>query len=461
MKVSLINQLHHFASITTLGLAITVLGPVDANAERVLGSPVEPLPREGRLLGSPSQESGGGDPIRPIQQGFDSAAKTKIVQVPPTAPRKPIPKSEIPAPPTANSKPIAVVSPSKASSKATKKPIVIATTTPAPTAPPKPKPKAHSKPKPKPSPKSSGKTVVTEKSEARIKPASTPSWQKLYKLGAGDVINLSLYLRPELARPDVAIAPDGSISYLQAVSIPAEGRTIDQRKWALEHALSEYHKDPKVIITPSAIGSKDFNIIGRVREPGSYPLDRPTTILEGMAMAKGIAVGTINGQLNEIADMNHSFVARNGKKLAVDLGKLYHEGDFSQNAFLEPNDYVYIASSLNQEFYILGYVNNPGRRRMASKTTVARAVAEASGYEKGAWQKQVILVRGSIHNPETSSIDLRAIIKGKAPDIEIEAGDIIYVRERPTRILEEALDEAISTFVQTATAEYITDEVGQ
>jgi ATP-dependent protease ClpP protease subunit len=91
--------------------------------------------------------------------------------------------------------------------------------------------------------------------------------------------------------------------------------------------------------------------------------------------------------------------------------------------------------------------------------TIARAVAEADGYEDGAWKKQVILVRGSIHNPEKMIVDLRAIIRGQAPDIEIESGDIIYVRERPTRLLEEAVDEAIFTFVQTATAEAINEEV--
>ena len=122
-----------------------------------------------------------------------------------------------------------------------------------------------------------------------------------------------------------------------------------------------------------------FSLLGRVRAPGRSSLARPLTVLDGMAMAKGIEVGTIDGAQSEIADMRHSFVARNGKKLGIDLASLYYEGDFSQNAYLELNDYIYVASNLDNEIYVLGEVANPGRRKMPQKLTVTQAVAEAVG----------------------------------------------------------------------------------
>ncbi|MEM6279942.1 MAG: SLBB domain-containing protein [Verrucomicrobiota bacterium] len=288
--------------------------------------------------------------------------------------------------------------------------------------------------------------------EHRVTPTGVPTWQTRYTLGAGDTLTFSIYNRPDLLRENVQIAPDGTVSYLQAVAVRAEGLTLDQLRDRIEEKLSVY-QDARVIVSPVSVASKDFAIIGRVRQPGTYTLDRPTSILEAIARAQGMQVGNVRGSAFELADLERSFVARNGRKLDVDLARLYFEGDFSQNAFLEPDDYIYVASALENEVYVLGQVNNPGRRKMPAKLTVAQAIGEAGGFAEYAFRKKVLLIRGSIHSPETHIVDMRAILHGQAKDIPLENRDIIFVRERPFELVERALDEAIFTFVQTVTTE--------
>ncbi len=58
--------------------------------------------------------------------------------------------------------------------------------------------------------------------EARISPVKTPAWQTRYTLGPGDTLNFSVYDRADLARENVQIAPDGTVSYLQAVAVRAQ-----------------------------------------------------------------------------------------------------------------------------------------------------------------------------------------------------------------------------------------------
>lgn len=287
----------------------------------------------------------------------------------------------------------------------------------------------------------------------RITPSKSPSWQTRYTLGAGDTLNFSVYDRADLARENVQIAPDGTVSYLQAVAVKAQGLTLDQLRTKIEEQLSRYQKNVKVIITPSGIASKDFSIIGRVKKPGSYTLDRPTSVLEAIALAEGIQVGRVRGSAFELADFERSFVARSGKKLNVDLARLYYEGDFSQNAFLEPDDYIYVASNLDNEIYILGEVRAPGRRKMPVKLTLAQAIGEAGGFADTAYQIKVLLIRGSIHNPETQIVNVKDILQGKMKDIELRNRDIIFVSKRPFELAERILDTAIITFMQTVTAE--------
>lgn len=288
----------------------------------------------------------------------------------------------------------------------------------------------------------------------RVKPIAIPSWQKQYTLGPGDVLNFSVYDRPDLTRLNVQIAPDGTVSYLQAVAVRAQGLTLDQLRSQVEEQLAEYQA-AKVIISPVSIASKDFTIIGRVRKPGSFPLDRPTSILEAISLAQGIETGNLRGSAFELADFERSFVARDGRKLDVDLASLYYKGDLSQNAYLEPDDYIYIASSLKNEIYVLGAVANPGRRKMPVKLTIAQAIAEAGGFDEYAYKMRVLLIRGSIHKPETKIVDMRAILTGREPDIQLENRDIVFVNERPFELLERVLDEAIFTFLQTVTSEAV------
>lgn len=292
----------------------------------------------------------------------------------------------------------------------------------------------------------------------RVTPTGAPSWHRRYTLGPGDTLNFSMYDRPDLSRESVPIAPDGTISYLQAVGVKAVGRSIPELRKAIETALGEYHKSPKVIVTPATIGSKRFTIIGKVREPGSYLLDRPLTILEGIALAKGIEVGSVGGTSQELADLDRSFVARNGRKLDVDLASLYYQGKLAENAFLEPNDYIFVASSLKNEVYVLGAVGRPGRLKMTTRLTVTRAIAQAGGYSKDAYKSRVLLIRGSIHKPDVTVVNVGDILRGKSNDIPVGDRDIIFVDKRPFEMVEKALDSAIFTFVQTVTAESINDE---
>lgn len=291
-----------------------------------------------------------------------------------------------------------------------------------------------------------------------VEPVAQPSWQRRYTLGAGDSLNFSMYDRPDLSRQSVPIAPDGTISYLQAVGVKALGRSIPELRKAIETELAKYHKSPRVIVTPAMIGSKRFSIIGRVREPGSYQLDRPVSILEGIAMARGIEVGSVGGSAFELADLERSFVVRDGRKLNVDLGELYFRGNLSENAFLEPNDYIFIASALRNEVYVLGSVNRPGRLKMATPLTVTRAITQAGGYNRQAFKARVLLIRGSIHQPDVRVVDVNDVLHGRSPDVVLENRDIIFVDDRPFQMAEGALDSAIFTFVQTVTTEVVNDE---
>ncbi len=296
------------------------------------------------------------------------------------------------------------------------------------------------------------------------RPVHTPApqgpgeWAGSYVLGPGDQLSFTLFGDPTTRKPDVIIAPDGTVSYLQARGVKAEGKTLPELRARMEHRLSEYHKDARLVITPTLLRSKRYTLLGRVKRSGTYPLERPTTLLEAIAQGGGFATGTTRSNVPQLADLRRSFVVRDGDKLPVDFEMLYALGDLTHNVFLEPGDYVHIASNANREFYIFGAIENAGAFPMDTPLTVTGAIAAAGGFGQKAWKRRVLVVRGNLSAPSAEVVDMRDVLNGKGRDIALQAGDIVYVHTRPWSFAEDLLDAAIRSFIQgSAAAAFETD----
>lgn len=273
-----------------------------------------------------------------------------------------------------------------------------------------------------------------------------------YRLGAGDVISIAIYGKPELTRPQVTVAPDGTISYLSATGVQVGGLTMDEARQVVEKALANFYRMPRVIITPIQLVSKNYTIMGMIKLSGVFPLDQPLTLLEALARSGGTVSGLFDRRYVDLADLERSFIIRDGRKLPVNFRKLMLDGDMTQDIPLAPGDYIQIASALANDYYVLGSVRKPGREGFTEGATVMAGIAKRLGFSNSAYREHVIIVRGSMSEPEVIVVNTDAILKGSKPDVPIQPKDIIYVSNRPWQKAEEIVDSAISVFLQSAVA---------
>ena len=251
-------------------------------------------------------------------------------------------------------------------------------------------------------PAAPGSVTITNVSFSATDRSMRAEWQKRLTLGPGDVLNVSLFGQPELDRKEVAIGPDGRISFLQATDIVATGLTIDELRDRLDKELVQFYRTPRTVIVPVSFHSKKYYVLGKVTNRGVFSLDRPLTIIEAVARAHGIETSLIdNNNLAEIADLQHSFLMRNGKRLPVDFERLFEQGDLSQNIPIEPDDFLYFASGALKEVYILGEVHVPGPMIYTANATVLSAIANRGGFTDRAYKSRVLVIRGSLNNPRT------------------------------------------------------------
>lgn len=107
-------------------------------------------------------------------------------------------------------------------------------------------------------------------------------------IGPSDVLNISVWKEPEISRT-VPVRLDGKITLPLAGDIIASGLTTDQLQISIKEKLAPYITDPEVTVIVQEAKSKKVNIFGKVSKPGSYELTKPTTVLDGIAMAGGLS----------------------------------------------------------------------------------------------------------------------------------------------------------------------------
>jgi polysaccharide export outer membrane protein len=295
-------------------------------------------------------------------------------------------------------------------------------------------------------------------------PASTPESARLdpvllqtpteeFTLGPGDRLEIE-FVGDTASRATAEVGPDGKIYFNLLPGLDVWGLTLAQtRALIAEKSTSFLREKPDVSITLLEVASKRVWVLGNVNQPGILAMSGPLTLLAAIAESGGPTAadetdGT-RGPRSVSADLRRSFVLRRGERLPVDFQRLVGEGDLSQNIYLRPGDFVYVPSASASTVHVLGAVSQPGAVYSGDHLTLIQTIASAGGPTREAYLTHVAVVRGSLSQPTVSVIDYQAVLKGAAPDVELEPRDIVYVPYSPYRTLNRYVDLILRTFVQT------------
>ena len=170
--------------------------------------------------------------------------------------------------------------------------------------------------------------------------AATPDYT--YIIGAGDSVNIVVWLNPEVSM-SVAVRPDGKITTPLIDELVAQGKTPTQLARDIEKELGKYVRDPVVtVIVSGFVGpySEQIRVVGEAARPQFLPYKQNMTLLDLM-----IAVGG----LTDFADGNKATILRTSegnKQYAVRLKDLIKRGDVSANVDVKPGDILIIPESL-------------------------------------------------------------------------------------------------------------------
>ncbi len=171
------------------------------------------------------------------------------------------------------------------------------------------------------------------------------------------------------------------------------------------------------------LASTSFYVVGEVKKPGAYVVEKEVTILEALTLAGGFterAAAAGAKILRKRADGAQ-------ETLQVDLAG---EGARANNTLLMEGDTLVIP--MGNIFYVLGEVRKPGAYYLDQVTTAIGAIALAGGFtEKAAPNRTKIIRKHKDGKQETIVVDLNDVIKRgrKEKDVLLSADDVIIVPE--------------------------------
>jgi polysaccharide export outer membrane protein len=108
-----------------------------------------------------------------------------------------------------------------------------------------------------------------------------------YRIGAGDILEISTWKELDLSRKDVLVRVDGKLSFPLLGDIPAAGMTPVELTETIQKGLKNYVSNPVVTVTVLNPSSQRIYILGEVLKTGEYPLTKSLTVLQAFALAGG------------------------------------------------------------------------------------------------------------------------------------------------------------------------------
>jgi polysaccharide export outer membrane protein len=210
----------------------------------------------------------------------------------------------------------------------------------------------------------------------------------------------------------------------------------------------KYKREPHVDVFVKEFQSQPVAITGAVKSAANFKLQKQVRLLELLSFAGGPSENA--GQTIQIVHAGVPSPCDQENNIANDDAALvtYKLSDTQRalpeaNPYVRPGDIVQVLEA--DQIYVVGNVLRPTAIPLKQPLTISRAIAVAGGTAPSTRKNKVRILRqlpGSTAKEEIF-VDLAAIEKRKAEDIQLKANDIVDVPSSGTRTILRSLVGAI------------------
>lgn len=282
-----------------------------------------------------------------------------------------------------------------------------------------------------------------------------------YRLGPGDVLTIGIW-GPQPVTYELPVTLEGKLLLPSIGVLPVDGLPLGVAREHIRDRILEDYRNVEVTVTLTRLRRFQIHVLGQVHKPGTY-----------LASAVDRVSSAVNwsGGLTERASQRRIQVQSQGQQRATaDLFAFLQRGIARDNPLLQDGDIVYVPFK-SENYQVRGAVNQPEAFEHVPGDRLSDAIFYAGGLTADAFVDTIEVARypgddaprrrffivdgkdpiaadsfGDGHIPEVVGHFRPAGTRSDAaempeyPDIELEAGDIIFVRAVPEERLRELVE---------------------
>ncbi len=282
----------------------------------------------------------------------------------------------------------------------------------------------------------SGQAATSPAATVTTTPATAESSPTLH-LGAGDLLEISVYNVPELSSK-ARVSNSGDV-YLPLVDyVHVADLTLEEAQNVIERRLQDggYVRNAHVTIFLDESASQGVTILGEVARPGIYPALGDRRLYDMISAAGGFTQSA--GRKVSIVRQHDS-----SSTITVNLPRDLST-DLKDNIEIRPGDTITVPRA--PVVYVVGEVGRPTGLLIDNGTlTVLQALALAGGTTHTAKMGGTCIIRKGPNGMTETKVPLKKMLEAKAPDVTLQADDILFVPLSGARVAAgRSFDAAIS-----------------
>ena len=255
-----------------------------------------------------------------------------------------------------------------------------------------------------------------------------------YRIGAGDILDISSYTGDKVTTTTVTVDSRGRISYSFLDHLTVEGLTSSQLDELVTSKLSAYVRAPRISVLVKEFNSKSASIIGEFSSlrnvsygkgaSGRINLKGKTSLTDLIALGGGY---TLDGDIKNVK------LVRKGKAYLINLYDIIEKGDEEQNVIIDEADVVNIPElpTFGERVYVLGEVNSQGIYPLKEAQDLLAALALAGNTNRLAKEENTLIVRGYEPGkpPLVMMADVKSLLRKAdiSQNVRLRDGDLVYV----------------------------------
>jgi polysaccharide biosynthesis/export protein len=257
------------------------------------------------------------------------------------------------------------------------------------------------------------------------------------KLGAGDLLEVSVYNVPELSTK-ARVGTSGDV-YLPLIDYVHVGDlTVEEAQNLIQKRLEDggFVRNAHVTIFLDESPSQGVTILGEVSRPGIYPALGNRKLYDMLSAAGGFTAAA-GRNISIVREENPSTPIR------VNLPRNLAD-DLQDNIEIMPGDTITVPRA--PIVYVVGEVARPAGLLIDNGSlTVLQALALTGGASHTAKMGGTCIIRKGPNGVTETRVPLKKMLEAKAPDITLQADDILFVPLSGARVAaSKGFDAAIS-----------------